>query len=226
MVPEEAYSSSYLREEPLDKSYDFISQCATHGYQIRWAGLGAGGGGVQRCGWLAAGLTSSFPPAPPAHLPSAAAPPPPSRSSTTMGLGRAAATRWAPWAPHVSLLGASVPAAPTSSAATAPAVPPATGASPIAGVSTPVLGVPRSARQATVVRRMFRSWWTSAAPSCLRESGLVLLSGRSWGPDSSFEHLTSHQRSCLGLRAWSGWIQARVGWPRSPPHVQGHHRAC
>ena len=35
MVPEEAYSSSYLREEPLDKSYDFISQCATHGYHIR-----------------------------------------------------------------------------------------------------------------------------------------------------------------------------------------------
>lgn len=34
VVPEEAYSSSYLREEPLDKSYDFISQCATHGYHI------------------------------------------------------------------------------------------------------------------------------------------------------------------------------------------------
>lgn len=57
MVPEEAYSSSYLREEPLDKSYDFISQCATHGYHIRWAGLGARGGGVQGCSWLTAGLT-------------------------------------------------------------------------------------------------------------------------------------------------------------------------
>ncbi|XP_039092940.1 laminin subunit alpha-5 isoform X4 [Hyaena hyaena] len=34
LVPEEAYSSSYLREEPLDKSYDFISQCASQGYHI------------------------------------------------------------------------------------------------------------------------------------------------------------------------------------------------
>ncbi|KAM5305915.1 laminin subunit alpha-5 [Glossophaga mutica] len=34
VVPEDAYSSSYLREEPLDKSYDFISQCASHGYYI------------------------------------------------------------------------------------------------------------------------------------------------------------------------------------------------
>ncbi|XP_053782326.1 laminin subunit alpha-5 isoform X2 [Desmodus rotundus] len=34
VVPEDAYSSSYLREEPLDKSYDFISQCASHGYHI------------------------------------------------------------------------------------------------------------------------------------------------------------------------------------------------
>lgn len=44
MVPEDAYSSSYLQEEPLDKSYDFISQCATHGYHIRWAGSGRAGG--------------------------------------------------------------------------------------------------------------------------------------------------------------------------------------
>lgn len=44
MVPEDAYSSSYLQEEPLDKSYDFISQCAAHGYHIRWAGLRAGWG--------------------------------------------------------------------------------------------------------------------------------------------------------------------------------------
>lgn len=41
MVPEDTYSPSYLREEPLDKSYDFISHCAIHGYHIRWAGLGA-----------------------------------------------------------------------------------------------------------------------------------------------------------------------------------------
>ncbi|XP_058990727.1 laminin subunit alpha-5 isoform X1 [Mustela lutreola] len=34
VVPEEAYSPSYLREEPLDKSYDFISQCASRGYHI------------------------------------------------------------------------------------------------------------------------------------------------------------------------------------------------
>lgn len=34
VVPEDAYSSSYLQEEPLDKSYDFISHCATQGYHI------------------------------------------------------------------------------------------------------------------------------------------------------------------------------------------------
>lgn len=45
MVPEEAYSSSYLREEPLDKSYDFISQCASQGYHVRWAGGRARGRG-------------------------------------------------------------------------------------------------------------------------------------------------------------------------------------
>lgn len=38
MVPEDAYSSSYLREEPLDKSYHFISHCASRGYHVRWAG--------------------------------------------------------------------------------------------------------------------------------------------------------------------------------------------
>ncbi|KAM7125584.1 laminin subunit alpha-5 [Molossus nigricans] len=34
VVPEDTYSPSYLREEPLDKSYDFINQCASHGYHI------------------------------------------------------------------------------------------------------------------------------------------------------------------------------------------------
>ncbi|XP_013362945.1 PREDICTED: laminin subunit alpha-5 isoform X2 [Chinchilla lanigera] len=34
VVPEDVYSSTYLREEPLDKSYDFISHCAAHGYHI------------------------------------------------------------------------------------------------------------------------------------------------------------------------------------------------
>ncbi|XP_013000023.2 laminin subunit alpha-5 isoform X2 [Cavia porcellus] len=34
VIPEDAYSSSYLQEEPLDKSYDFISHCAAHGYHI------------------------------------------------------------------------------------------------------------------------------------------------------------------------------------------------
>lgn len=42
MVPEEAYGPSYLREEPLDESYDFISQCAGHGYHVRCAGVGRG----------------------------------------------------------------------------------------------------------------------------------------------------------------------------------------
>lgn len=87
MVPEEAYSSSYLREEPLDKSYDFISQCA-HPRLPGSGGQGLSGLGVAVCrgvaGW-AARLTSSFPPAPPAHLPLPQRPPPPSHSSTTMG---------------------------------------------------------------------------------------------------------------------------------------------
>ncbi|XP_017358968.1 laminin subunit alpha-5 isoform X2 [Cebus imitator] len=34
VVPENAYSSGYLREEPLDKSYDFISHCAAQGYHV------------------------------------------------------------------------------------------------------------------------------------------------------------------------------------------------
>ncbi|XP_076973275.1 laminin subunit alpha-5 [Tamandua tetradactyla] len=34
VVPESIYSSSYLREEPLDRSYDFISLCAAHGHHI------------------------------------------------------------------------------------------------------------------------------------------------------------------------------------------------
>uniref|UniRef100_F7GGL1 Laminin subunit alpha-5 n=1 Tax=Monodelphis domestica TaxID=13616 RepID=F7GGL1_MONDO len=34
VVPEDGYSSSYLREEPLDKSYDFISLCAANGFYI------------------------------------------------------------------------------------------------------------------------------------------------------------------------------------------------
>ncbi|MBZ3880868.1 Laminin subunit alpha-5, partial [Sciurus carolinensis] len=32
VVPEDAYSPSYLQEEPLDKSYDFISHCTVQGY--------------------------------------------------------------------------------------------------------------------------------------------------------------------------------------------------
>ncbi|XP_051832660.1 laminin subunit alpha-5 [Antechinus flavipes] len=34
VVPEDGYSSNYLREEPLDKSYDFISLCAANGFYI------------------------------------------------------------------------------------------------------------------------------------------------------------------------------------------------
>uniref|UniRef100_A0A8C6QSK2 Laminin, alpha 5 n=1 Tax=Nannospalax galili TaxID=1026970 RepID=A0A8C6QSK2_NANGA len=34
IIPEDVYNPSYLREEPLDKSYDFISHCASHGYHI------------------------------------------------------------------------------------------------------------------------------------------------------------------------------------------------
>nr|XP_033943330.1 laminin subunit alpha-5 isoform X2 [Pseudochaenichthys georgianus] len=34
VVPETSYSSSYLSEEPLDKSYDFISNCGQHSFYI------------------------------------------------------------------------------------------------------------------------------------------------------------------------------------------------
>ncbi|XP_037539699.1 laminin subunit alpha-5 [Nematolebias whitei] len=34
MVPETSYSSSYLTEEPLDKSYDFISSCGQNSFYI------------------------------------------------------------------------------------------------------------------------------------------------------------------------------------------------
>ncbi|XP_073463613.1 laminin subunit alpha-5 isoform X3 [Aquarana catesbeiana] len=33
VIPEDSYSSSYLVEEPLDKSYSFISQCSTNSFQ-------------------------------------------------------------------------------------------------------------------------------------------------------------------------------------------------
>ncbi|XP_072852864.2 laminin subunit alpha-5 isoform X1 [Pogona vitticeps] len=34
VVPEDSYGSSYLSEEPLDKSYDFISTCGVNGFYI------------------------------------------------------------------------------------------------------------------------------------------------------------------------------------------------
>lgn len=35
VVPEASYSSSYLKEEPLDKSYDFISNCGQNSFFIK-----------------------------------------------------------------------------------------------------------------------------------------------------------------------------------------------
>lgn len=35
MVPEGSYSSSFLNEEPLDRSYDFISSCGQNSFSIR-----------------------------------------------------------------------------------------------------------------------------------------------------------------------------------------------
>lgn len=37
VVPESSYRSSYLSEEPLDKSYDFISNCGQNSFYIRSA---------------------------------------------------------------------------------------------------------------------------------------------------------------------------------------------
>lgn len=35
VVPEATYSSSYLNEERLDKSYDFISSCGQNSFYIK-----------------------------------------------------------------------------------------------------------------------------------------------------------------------------------------------
>lgn len=35
VIPESSYSSSYLNEEPLDKSYDFISNCGQNSFYIK-----------------------------------------------------------------------------------------------------------------------------------------------------------------------------------------------
>lgn len=35
VVPEDSYSSQYLQEEPLDKSYDFISSCGINSFYIK-----------------------------------------------------------------------------------------------------------------------------------------------------------------------------------------------
>lgn len=158
MVPEDTYSPSYLREEPLDKSYDFISHCATHGYHIRWAGLGAGlgrgrGGAGSHSHHLA--LTAALP----ARPCSAATPPLPSPSSITTGLGLVAATKWVPRAPRVSPSGASVPAVLMSLAVTALAALLATGASRTAGVSTSVCG---RLRGGMAPHPNGSSWWRRA----------------------------------------------------------------
>lgn len=39
VVPESSYSSSYLNEEPLDKSYDFISNCGQNSFHIKSVSL-------------------------------------------------------------------------------------------------------------------------------------------------------------------------------------------
>lgn len=35
VVPEDSYTSQYLQEEPLDKSYDFISSCGINSFYIK-----------------------------------------------------------------------------------------------------------------------------------------------------------------------------------------------
>ncbi|XP_055964055.1 laminin subunit alpha-5 [Sorex fumeus] len=71
VIPEDAYSPSFLREEPLDQSYDFISQCTARGYHIspssaspfcRAAATSLSlfyNNGAQPCGCHEAGATSS-----------------------------------------------------------------------------------------------------------------------------------------------------------------------
>lgn len=38
LVPERSYSSAVLDEEPLDKSYDFLSSCGHDSFSIRYGG--------------------------------------------------------------------------------------------------------------------------------------------------------------------------------------------
>lgn len=35
VVPEDSYTPQYLQEEPLDKSYDFISSCGINSFYIK-----------------------------------------------------------------------------------------------------------------------------------------------------------------------------------------------
>lgn len=75
----------------------------------------------------------------------------------------------------MSPLGASAPAVPTSLAETAPAVPPATGASPAAGVSTSVLQVasegvvlePGAHQEVWPWSEQSRFWQASSATTCM-----------------------------------------------------------
>lgn len=35
VVPESSYSSNHLNEEPMDKSYDFISNCGQNSFHLK-----------------------------------------------------------------------------------------------------------------------------------------------------------------------------------------------
>lgn len=138
MVPEGSYSSSFLSEEPLDRSYDFISTCGQNSFSIRFGGeeekLSARGFSP---------LNSNFFLISPAVLP----PPRPSasflphlcRHSSTMARCVVAATRPAQRAIPASHSAASAAVGQTWLVATAPCVPQATGDSPTANVSLIIL---------------------------------------------------------------------------------------
>ena len=208
MVPEDAYSPSYFQEEPLDKSYDFISQCATHGYHVRWAGLRAGGSRVGA--GLGAGLTTR---------------PHPSPSSSSSFCRNAAAS--------LSLFynNGARPCSCHEVGAAGPTCEPFGGQCPCRAhvigrdcsrCATGYWGFPSCRREYPSPRAR---WGVPsgnsgqehvlepggpALPRPVCDSpGLAGLSRRFRGLDSSSDQLTPRQRSCLGLGARS-WVEP--GW--------------
>lgn len=160
MVPESSYSSSYLSEEPLDKSYDFISNCGQNSFYIKYTSINKRltfiwNKTVNGFKWTHLSLifdidlnelklfgsineytTELFPLALRRCLSSVGLQPRLCQLSSITVLYHVAAMRPGLRAIHANHLAVSAPAGPTWLAETARSVPPGTTASLTAGVST------------------------------------------------------------------------------------------